>query len=100
MTNRYDVELMQTVLNGTVVCTEVPVQTTAVALPANPLENRKYLLIHNKTGGSVYVGGESVTTTAGIELAAGAIREFPFGRAELYAVRATGSGNVYVLEVS
>lgn len=49
----------------------VTVGTSATPLPANPLEYRRALVVHNNSGSTVFLGDSSVTTTTGLPLAAG-----------------------------
>ena len=85
-------------LHADPVLTEVTVGTSEVALPPNPLRGRKYVMIQNKTGSSIFIGPSGVTTTVGVEIASGATERIALGRAQLYAIKASGSGSVFVLE--
>ena len=85
-------------LHGTIELTVVTVGTSELPLPATPLKGRKYVIIQNKTGGSLFIGPSDVTSATGIELTSGAIERIELGRAELYGIRASGSGDVHVLE--
>jgi hypothetical protein len=48
----------------------VSVSSSALPLPANPLEFRRALVIHNNGGSTLYIGGSNVTTANGFPLAA------------------------------
>jgi hypothetical protein len=80
----------------------VSVSTTAVAMRvgAGNATNRRSILIQNQGPLSVYIGGASVTTANGYELALKAGVEFAIGESQtLYAIAASGTQNVRVLEV-
>lgn len=49
----------------------VTVTTSATPLPANPLEYRRALVVHNNSGNTIFLGDSSVTTSTGLPLAAG-----------------------------
>lgn len=49
----------------------ITVSTSAVPLPANPLEYRRALVIHNNGNFAIYLGNSDVTTSDGLPLAAG-----------------------------
>lgn len=49
----------------------ITVGTSAVPLPANPLEYRRALVISNNGGNTIFIGDSSVTTSNGLPLAAG-----------------------------
>lgn len=49
----------------------VVVGTSATPLPANPLEFRRALVVHNNSGTTIFLGDSSVTTSTGLPLAAG-----------------------------
>ena len=85
-------------LNSGPVLTVVDVTTSATALPASPLAGRKYVMIQNRSGASIFLGPSDVTSSTGVELASGATERIELGRAQLYAIRASGNGNVHVLE--
>jgi hypothetical protein len=81
----------------------ISVSTTPVALRvgAANLTNRRSILIQNQGPLSVYIGGATVTTANGYELALKAGVEFAMGESQtLYAIAASGTQNVRVLEVS
>lgn len=81
----------------------VSVSTSVVALRVGAANepNRRSILIQNQGPLSVYVGGANVTTANGYELALKAGVEFALSEAQtLYAISASGTQNVRVLEVS
>lgn len=49
----------------------VTVGTSATPLPANPLEYRRALVVHNNGGTTIFLGNSAVTTSTGLPLAAG-----------------------------
>ena len=49
----------------------VTVGMSATPLPANPLEYRRALVVHNNSGTTIFLGDSSVTTNTGLPLAAG-----------------------------
>jgi hypothetical protein len=49
----------------------VTVGTVATPLPANPLEYRRALVVHNNGSNTVFLGDSTVTTNNGMPLAAG-----------------------------
>ena len=81
----------------------VSVSTTPVALRVGVanMANRRSILIQNQGPLSVYIGAASVTTANGWELALKASVEFAMGEAQtLYAIAASGTQNVRIVEVS
>lgn len=81
--------------------TAVSVTTTATALPATNLTGRRYILIQNLAGTQIFLGGSGVTTSNGIRLAAGASWEGEVGDdVNLFAIKATGTADVRVLELA
>jgi len=63
---------------------------TGVALPANPLENRRALVLHNSGPGILYIGLVGVTTADG----------FPIAVSEKIAIDCQGTPNVTLYGVS
>lgn len=82
---------------GSALATAVTVATSAVALPASALANRKSLCVYNNGSAQVFLGGSAVTTSSGLPLGAGASYCDDVGSSTLYAISA-GSVNVRVLE--
>lgn len=79
------------------------VSTTALALRvgASDATNRRGIFVQNKGTLSVFLGPATVTTANGIELAIGASMFLAIGEAAtLYAIAASGSHDVRVLEVT
>lgn len=68
----------------------ITVGGTAVALPSNPLEYRRALVVHNNGSSVIYLGDSSVTTSNGMPLAAG----------EKIAFDIQGTPNVAVFAIS
>jgi hypothetical protein len=46
----------------------ITVGTTAIPLPANPLENRRALVVHNNSNSTIYLGQAGVTIANGLPL--------------------------------
>lgn len=63
---------------------------TGVALPQNPLENRRALVLHNMGPGTLYIGLPGVTTVDG----------FPIAVNEKIAIDCQGTPNVTLYGVS
>lgn len=93
-------------LTGTTKSTVVTVGTTAAALPATPLANRRTILVQSDSANTanIFLGGSGVTsgtgTTAGIVLKAGESMTLDASTALVYAISTTASQLVRVLEVS
>lgn len=92
------------VANGSVLQQRISVTTTAAALPASALANRKTLMIQNAGSSSIFIGSATVTAagaTAGIEVPKGGFMEMEVGPAvAVYAITASGSVNANVLEMA
>lgn len=92
------------VANGSMLQQQIAVTTTATALPTTALSNRKSLMVQNVAGASVWIGSATVTTsgaTGGIEVPKGGFIELECGPAvTVYAIAASGSQNVRVLELA
>lgn len=70
----------------------VTVGTSATPLPANPLEYRRALVVHNNSGSTVFLGDSMVTTGQGLPLAAGEKISFDVAgtpNVTIYAVAST-----------
>lgn len=77
------------------------VGTTAAALIASPLSNRRRLLIQNLGTHAIFLGGAAVSSGTGIRIPAGANVELELGSAvSLYGVCSTGSADVRILEMA
>jgi len=74
----------------------VTVGGVAVALPANPLEFRRALVVHNNGNDTVYLGDSSVTTNSGLPLAAGEKIAFDIQNNQNVTVYAISSSSVNV----
>lgn len=82
--------------------TAVTVGVTPTPLPANPLEYRRALVLHNNGASTVYLGDSSVTTGNGLPLVAGEKIAFDIQNnpnVTVYAISA-GSVDVRVLELA
>ena len=90
-------------LRGAFKASAVSVGTTAAALPASNLSNRRSIIVYNNdASAALYVGGSDVSTTNGIPVAAGTFSP-PVDAGSsmvLYGIVASGSVNVRVLEMS
>lgn len=68
----------------------ITVAGTAVPLPANPLEYRRALVVHNNGSSTIYIGTSNVTASNGMPLLAG----------EKIAFDVVGTPNVTVYAIS
>lgn len=90
-------------LRGLVATTAITVGTTPTRLPGTSQTNRRALVAYNNSASTtIYVGGSDVTSVNGMVVPAGtASPSFDIGPNVLvYAVCATGSADVRVMEVS
>lgn len=89
-------------LRGVPLSTAVTVPTTPQALPSNPLANRRSIIIYNNSSQTVYIGHSAVNIQNGLPVLRGTysppIDAGP--RMIIYAIVATGTAEVRVLEVS
>lgn len=77
----------------------ITVATTATKLPTTPLSKRKTMIIKNTGTADVYIGDFSVTTTDGFVLVQGDGLNLSISDAvDVYAVVATGTGTIKILE--
>lgn len=93
------------VANASILQQQVSVTSTAAAVPATPLANRKTLMLQNTSANKMWIGSATVTTsgaTAGIELPANSFMELECGPAVgVYAVKSgVGGLNLNVLELA
>lgn len=83
---------------------QITVGTTAVALPASSLANRRALLIQNNSSVSIFIGSATVTTsgaTGGIEVPKNSSFQLEVGPAcVMYAIAGSAGNNIRVLELS
>lgn len=80
----------------------IAVSTSAIPLPANPMENRRALVVHNASTVTIYLGDSSVTISSGLPIAAGEKIAFDIQgnpNVEVYAVCAT-SADVRIMELA
>ena len=68
----------------------ITVSSSALPLPASPLDSRRALVIHNNGPDILYIGGSNVTTANG----------FPMAVNEKIAIDIQGNTNVWVYGVS
>lgn len=74
--------------------------TTAGQLTASPLANRRRMYIQNLGSKDVFIGDASVTTTNGFKLSVGGTFNESIGAGvSLYAVTATGTSDLRILEL-
>lgn len=79
----------------------VTVGTSAVALFASPLANRKRVIIQNRGSASIFVGASGVATTDGIEVSKGGSLALEAGVAcALYAISTSAGNNVRVIQLA
>lgn len=93
------------IANGAMLQQQVSVTSTAAAVPASALANRKSLMLQNTSAAKIWIGSATVTTsgaTAGIELPANSFMELEVGPAvAVYAIKSgAGSLNLNVLEMA
>jgi len=80
----------------------ITVTTAAIPLPANPLEYRRALVVHNASTVDIFLGGPAVTILSGLPLAAGEKIAFDIQgnpNVVVYAICAT-SADVRVMELA
>ena len=80
----------------------ITVTGTAVALPNNPLNSRRALVVHNNGSEAVYLGDSAVTVSDGLPLLAGEKIAFDIQgniKARVYAISA-GSVDVRIMELA
>lgn len=86
---------------STILASANSIGTSAEAVVASALSGRRRLLIQNLGASPVYLGDSGVTTSSGIRVSAGANVELELGAsADLYAVCASGTADVRVLEMA
>ncbi len=81
----------------------VSVTTSATALPAIPLTFRRALVIHNNGSSTVFLGGSTVTTAAGLPLLANEKIAFDIQNnqnVEVYAITVTGTIDIRIMELA
>ena len=83
----------------------ISVGTTAVKLPEVELENRKGLIIYNKSESSVWLGGPTVTaddeSTGGYELQKEREFRINLNNHDIYAISTEGDGvSIAVIELA
>jgi hypothetical protein len=74
----------------------ITVTTSATPLPANPLENRRALVVHNNSNSTVYLGQAGVTISNGLPLLASEKIAFDIQGNPNVVVYAVGSSSVEV----
>lgn len=82
--------------------TAVVVTTSPTPLPADPLEYRRALVVHNNGASTIYLGDSTVTTLTGLPLLAGEKIAFDIQNnpnVTVYAISG-GSVDVRVLELA
>ena len=78
----------------------VSVGTTAAALPATALTNRRALIVFNNGTITVYLGESGVTAAGGFPLLPGQSLVLETGTTAIYGITASGTVEVRVLEVA
>lgn len=79
----------------------ITVGTSAVALPATSLAGRTRLMIQNRGGQSVFVGGSGVTISSGMEVTKGATMTLEAGPALVfYAISGAAGNDVRIIEIA
>ena len=80
----------------------ITVTSSAVALPVNPLENRRALVVHNNGVTDIFLGESTVTVDSGLPLSAGEKIAFDIQNTPNVTVYAicVGSCNVRIMELS
>lgn len=89
-------------LGGFPAATPVTVGTTPQALPSDPLESRRSMIVYNNSSSTLYLGGSDVSSTTGLPVPANSYSPaLDAGEKMLiYGVAASGTINVRVLELS
>ena len=89
-------------IGSTAVVTEVACSGTVATL-ASANDSRVQTIIHNATGGALYVklgGTDAATDDYSVAIANGSAYEVPsLFRGAISAIMASGSGNAYVTEI-
>src|SRR3972149_5918892 len=80
--------------------TAVTVGTSAVALPASTLTDRKTIFLQNNSNTTIYLGGSAVTTADGIKVLKGDSFSIDIGSVVLYAIAGSAGNEVRVMEIS
>jgi catalase (peroxidase I) len=79
----------------------ITVGTSAVALPATSLAGRTRLMIQNRGGQSVFVGGSGVAISSGMEVTKGATMTLEAGPALIfYAISGSAGNDVRIIEIA
>lgn len=79
----------------------VSVTNTATDLVASDLAGRKSVIVYNNGTKTIFVGNSGVTASSGIPVSGGSSIELAAGPAmDLYAITASGSSDVRVLELA
>jgi len=86
--------------SGSMQTTAVTVGTSAVALPASTLTDRKTIFLQNNSNTTIYLGGSAVTTADGIKVLKGDSFSIDIGSVVLYAIAGSAGNEVRVMEIS
>jgi len=81
----------------------ISVGASALPLPANPLEFRRALVVHNNGSADVFLGDSTVTAGDGLPLAAGEKIAFDIQgnpNVEVYAISGGGTIDVRIMELA
>lgn len=74
---------------------------TELAASGTPLADRRTLCIFNNSSVTIYIGDSGVTTSTGFPLGAGAAMYLDVSDdVDVYAIAASGSNNVRILELA
>ncbi len=84
---------------GSIVTTSVTVGVSRVRLGA-PGPGRRSVIVYNNGSVTVYLGGSDVTTTTGLPLPAGTPYSADLASADLYAIAASGTADIRVMEIN
>ena len=84
----------------TILATAVSVGTSATALPASVLANRRSVMAYNNGAAIIYLGGSGVTTATGFPLLPGQAVTLEVGTLAVYGRVLTGTVEARILEVA
>lgn len=88
------------IANSAVAVAAITITSTETSL-GTPIANRRNFLVQNRGNASIFIGPTGVLSTTGIEIPKGATMDIDFGPAvTFFAITATGTANVRVMQIS
>ena len=86
-------------ISSELVASTTTISTTAVVIPATAQTNRRTMLVFNNGSNIVYIGGSTVTASAGYPLQPGQEKGFDISSGlVMYGITSSGSSDVRTLE--